>query len=290
MGLNISQKKWWETDAYLSEHPIPTELDRVAGPSGLALVKVHSNGTTQTGWGEAPPKNDVQGGGFIQRYGRGEFSPNRAMYSYINKDTPFAFVMRSMRAMCVDIDGKNGGIESARRLGPLPATLAEISKSGTGFHLFYETPEEWLDDKGFSLIPDQIGITQGVDIRGTGCVYHYHAQRWNTRELAPLPEWLKDRLLEKQARREASKVAMQKISTLDEMERLMAHDELFDELAKPIKAGTRNTTLFAIGAKLMQAGVDDWEKRIQERALALGLDLAEIEKILENIARYGASQ
>ena len=137
------------------------------------------------------------------------------------------------------------------------------------------------------MIPDQIGITQGVDIRGVGCVYHYNTQRWNGRDITALPEWLEERLREKQKRREASQSAMQKISTLDEMEKLMAHAELMDDLARPIPAGKRNTTLFAIGAQLMQAGVEDWEQAILARGDEVGLDEAEALKIVENIGKYG---
>ena len=197
--------------------------------------------------------------------------------------------MRSLRLVCVDIDGKNGGLEYAGRLGALPLTLAETSKSGTGYHLFYYTEEPWVADTGFGMIPDQIAITQGVDIRGVGCVYHYPTQRWNGRDITALPEWLEERLREKQKRREASQAAMQKISTLDEMEKLMAHAELMDDLARPIPSGKRNSTLFAIGAKLMQAGVQDWEQAILARGDEVGLDEAETLKIVENIGTYGHS-
>ena len=63
----------------------------------------------------------------------------------------------------------------------LPPTLAETSKSGDGYHLFYLVDEEWDDEKGYGLLGDRIGIEQGVDIRATGCVYHHPQQRWNDR-------------------------------------------------------------------------------------------------------------
>ena len=287
MAIQIPTKSWWETEQYTDSTIIPAAFSELAGPSGVALVKAYDDGRTQVGWGLNPPKDSNEG--FMSRYLKTEFVAQRALYRYENKGAPFAFVMRSMRIMCVDIDGKNGGLEYAGRLGALPITLAETSKSGNGYHLFYSTDEEWDSETGFGLIPDQIGITQGVDIRGAGCVYHHDTQRWNGRPIAPLPEWLRDRLLEKQQRREASKAAMQKISTLDEMEQLMAHSELLDELAKPIPAGKRNTTLFAIGAKLMQAGVPDWEKHVTERGAQINLPFDEVEKIVSNIENYGAS-
>ncbi len=287
MGIQIPTKNWWETDSYTWDTPIPVEFEQLAGPSGVALVKAYDDGRTQVGWGLNPPKGSDQG--FMDRYLATEFLPQRALYRYTNRGLPFAFVMRSMKIMCVDIDGKNGGLAYAGRLGALPATLAETSKSGNGYHLYYRTDEEWDAEAGYGLIPDQIGITQGVDIRGVGCVYHHNTQRWNDRDIAPLPEWLRDKLLEKQQRRQASQAAMQKISTLDEMEQLMAHSELLDELAKPIPAGKRNTTLFAIGAKLMQAGVPDWETHVEKRGAQINLPFDEVEKIISNIQNYGHS-
>ena len=275
MGLNISAKNWWETDTYTNPEGVPPEITLdMLGPKGEALVKVFPDGTTKKGWGESQ---------FMANYLGGDFLARRALHGYDSKGNPFAFVMRSMRLMCVDIDGKNGGLEYAGRLGALPLTLAETSKSGNGYHLFYETDEEWDDALGFNLIPDQIGITQGVDIRGTGCVYHHNTQRWNGRPVAKIPAWLKEKLLEKQARRAASAAAMKKISTLDEMEQLMAHSELLDELAKPIPAGKRNITLFALGTKLMQAGVPNWEEAVEKRGDQIGLGGEELSKIIANI-------
>lgn len=287
MALNLPSKDWWETDPYTVSDGIPKVFTDLAGPRGVALVKAYPDGRTQVGWGLNPPKGSNDG--FIKRYEAGEFLPQRCLYRYENKGEPFAFVMRSVRIMCVDIDGKNGGLEYAGRLGALPPTFAETSKSGNGYHLYYSTDEDWDERTGFGLIPDQIGITQGVDIRGVGCVYHHDSQRWNTRDIAPLPEWLRDKLLEKQSRRDASKAAMQKISTLDEMEQLMAHAELLDELAKPVPSGKRNTTMFAIGAKLMQAGVPDWQEAVFDRAVAIGLPEEEADRIVTNITNYGVN-
>ena len=90
-------------------------------------------------------------------------------------------------------------------LGILPPTLAETSKSGNGYHLFYLVSEdEWDPNAGFGMFGDRIGIEQGVDFRGTGCVYHYQSQRWNDRPLAELPDRIKDRLKAAQQRKAAS--------------------------------------------------------------------------------------
>ena len=284
MGLDFSKKKWWETDAYPRDVAIPPEFAEHEGPNQVALVKVYSNGTTQKGWGINPPPDSNDG--FMPRYLKGDFLPNRALHGYNNGDHGFAFVMRSYRLLVVDIDGKNRGMEFVNELGFLPPTLSEISKSGNGYHLWYIVPETWAEAAGFQGVNDSIGIVQGVDIRDTGCVYHWPQQRWNDRPLADVPDTLWKKLQQKLDRRNT--VAAQIENTLqqgDETEILMLKDELVTELNKPIKPGMRNTTLFAIGNKMRQAGIPDWEIQIVNRGTAVGLDGGEIARITNNIAR-----
>lgn len=281
--LKIATKSWWETDSYTETGAIPPQLEQLEGPHDLALVKVFPDGTTQKGWGLTGKDGEP---GFMQRYTEGEFLPKRALYQYTHKDEPFAFVMRSLQAVVVDIDGKNGGFAGVKQLGALPATLSETSKSGNGYHLWYRMPEQWDDDEGYGMLPDAIGLVPGVDIRAVGCVFHHTQQRWNTRFMADMPQFLVDRLLEKKQKRAAQAANLMKISTLDETEQLLMHAELIAELNKPIKKGARNTTLFAIGGKLKQAGVPDWEKEVQRRGQEIGLDLNELDKIVDNINNY----
>jgi hypothetical protein len=291
MTLNIPAKPWWETDVYDVETPIPPELESIAGPNGIALTRAWPSGQTQKGWGLA--KRDAAGqvieDGFIENYTTGVFLPRRALYGYERDDHKqgFAFVTRSMRVVVVDIDGKNGGLEFAPTLGNLPYTLGETSKSGTGYHLFYETNEVWDPSEGFGDLPDQIGIVQGVDIRSVGCVYHWHAQRWNHRKIAPLPSWLRDRMIERYQARQAVAARIASITASQDPEDIMMlQAELSAELSKPIPAGKRNTSLFAIGNKMKVAGIPDWETQIEDRANQLGLDQAEIDTLIRNIGRY----
>src|SRR5690349_5727976 len=183
--MQHSSMPWWRTDTYDYDVAVPNEFNEQEGPKGLALVKTWPDGRTQPGWGL---QGRDGGEGFMPRYLRGEFNERRVVYGYEHDRWSFAFVMRSVALVCIDIDGKNGGLEHAKRLGALPPTLAETSKSGDGYHLFYSVDEEWDDDRGFARLADRIGLEQGVDIRATGCVYHYDTQRWNGRVLAPLPE------------------------------------------------------------------------------------------------------
>lgn len=289
MPLNITKSNWWETDQYTVDSVLgPLEEQARWGPQGPALVRAFDSGATQEGWGltgKRKPGSDELAPGFMPRYNSGEFFPKRTLFGYERGKHNAALVMRSIAALCVDIDGKNGGLQYASSLGALGVTSAEISKSGNGYHLFYATPEDWDETTGFGDYADVIGIVQGVDIRAVGCVYHHPQQRWNERPLAPAPDWLLDRLREKKERRAAQADAVQKIQTLDETEILMAQHALLEELAKPIKAGARNNTLFAIGNKLRQAGVENWQAKVQDRGNQVGLDSEELGKLIENIER-----
>lgn len=285
MALKTPGPPWWKTDIYDDAVPIPDSIAgvQVGGPHGIALVPAWDDGTTAPGWG----LRSKQGPGFITLYPQGRFRSDRALRGYEQDAWHFAFIMRSMKVIVIDIDGKNGGIESAPLLlGNAPPTLAETSKSGTGYHLYYETPDTWDPERGFAMFDDSIGIVQGVDIRDTGCVYHHKQQRWNGRPLAPLPQHIADRLIAKKNRRRAEASLVTAISEMDEMEKLMAHEHLLEELAKPVKIGKRNNTLYAIGTKLALAQVEDWEKKVEVRGEELGMGSDEVDKIINNISRY----
>jgi hypothetical protein len=266
---------------------MPGHFLSYAGPKGVALVRAWPDGRTDQGWGLVGKDG---GEGFIPRYERGEFNDRRVLYGFKNGRWNFAFVMRSVRLVCIDIDGKNGGLEHAKRLGMMPPTMAETSKSGDGYHLFYSVEEEWSPTKGFGLLSDRIGLEQGVDIRATGCVYHHATQRWNDRTPVALPEHLKKLLLHREQKNAATTERITKIlDTADELEILMMHDEMLADLAKPIPAGKRNNTLFAIGNHLREAKVPEWEEKILERAGQVGLSDEEAEKLVANIERYGVN-
>jgi hypothetical protein len=287
VALDFSKKKWWETDVYSQAAPLPWQFDKLDlfGPKEAALVKVYADGSTQKGWGLNPPKGSDEG--FMPRYMKGEFLPRRALHRYEEDGEPFAFVMRASRMIVVDIDGKNGGLEFVKELGILPPTLCETSKSGNGYHLWYSTNEDWSETEGFGELPDAIGLVQGVDIRAVGCVYHYDTQRWNDQRLAPVPESLWRRLQEKLQARATVAASIQNVMIQgDETEILMLQDSLIDELAKvKTSAGARNSTLFAIGNKMRMAGVADWETKIHDRALAVGLPADETDRLVANIAK-----
>lgn len=277
---------WWRTDDYSTELALLPAFETLAGPRGVALVRAWPDGRTDQGWGLNGPKSNP-GRGFMPRYLDGEFLAAKALHGYDRDRWAFAIVMRSVRMICVDIDGKNGGLEHAQRLGALPPTMAETSKSGDGYHLFYEVDDLWDADKGYDLLADSIGIEQGVDIRAVGCVYHHKQQRWNDRGVSKLPDFMLDLLMARRQRQEAAAARVAAVAAGgDEIETLLLHDELKGDLQRPITAGKRNTTLFAIGQKMKAAGYPDWEQAISDRADEIGLPGDEIAQLVTNIQRY----
>ena len=280
--LMMAPQWWWMTDKYDIDEAFPTVFDGLAGPQGVGAVRAWMNGTTTKGWGEQE---------FMPRYNKKLFS-TKLIEPHLQQspDNAFAFLMRSMRLVCIDIDGKNGGLEHAQELlGNAPPTLAETSKSGNGYHLFYEVEDDWDPQKGFAKFGDSIGIVTGVDIRATGCVYHYPQQRWNGREIAKLPAWIVVRLLKRANLRRERATLLEQIDTIDETERLMLHDELMDDLKRPIAFGKRNSTLFAVGSQMLEAKIPDWDERLRERGAEIDLSADEVEKIIANISRYSAA-
>lgn len=290
MLASLTRQPWWRTDEYAEDSALPPfDITHLAGPMGLALVKAWPSGMTDAGWGLEGKKDEEgnAGPGFMELYRKNGFAARRALYGYERDRWAFAIVMRSVRLICIDVDGKNGGLEHAKRLGVLPPTLAETSKSGNGYHLFYLTDEKWDDKTGYGAFSDHIGIEQGVDIRSVGCVYHHKQQRWNRRPPVPLPNHLKDLMAARRQRTVHQQTRITKvIETGDPMETAMLHDELTSDLAKPIGQGKRNTTLFAIGQKMKTAGVPDWETKVADRATQVGLDADEVDQLVRNIQRY----
>ena len=81
-------------------------------------------------------------------------------------------------------------------------------------------------------------------------------------------------------------MVIQKTLALDPEEIAIMHDDLITELSRPIPAGKRNNTLFAIGSQMAEAKVTDWQTLVGDRAVAVGLDEDEVDKLITNIGRY----
>lgn len=279
---------WFMREDYDDPQPIPRALlDVPAGPRGIGLVSVYSEGRTTPGWG-TPRQGDP---GFGVNYAKGKFWAKPRLEAFAKAGSPFAIVTRSLAVVVFDIDRHEGaadGVIGARALGELPPTLASTSKSGEGRHLFYSVPDTWDDTDGFGRYADQIGMAPGVDFRAQGCVYHYASQRWNGLPVEPLPEHLLTKLELTRDRKIArtTAIAAAAAGTIDDEEVLLMHDQLLTELKKPIAAGKRNNSLFAIGSQMKTAEYPQWEKAVEDRAVDLGLDAAETAKIIDNINKY----
>jgi hypothetical protein len=276
---------WWESDKYDGDHVLPEEFRHLAGPNGVACVRVYPNGKTDPGWGMTPDKT---GRAFADNYAANKFNEQIALIGTLSGRWDFAFVMRSLKVVCIDIDGKNGGMQHVGKLGMLPPTMAETSKSGDGYHLFYATPwDVWDEEAGFAMFKDRISIVPGVDIRAVGCVYHHDIQRWNDRSIVPLPDFQKDTWLARalKAEKEIDEI-IELLDMGDDDQVLVIRTNLMTDLAKPIPAGRRNTTLYAIGVKMLLAGVPSWETPLYNRAIQVGLDSEEAKKLVGNVRKY----
>ena len=279
--MSVPFTPWYQNQTY--ERAEAPELFETTGPHGPAVVAILDKaGRTTPGWGRDE---------FMTNYKAGKFSYDRQMKIIEKKNHDgYAIVMRSLPLVCLDIDGKNGGLEGVRALGLLPKTLTEISKSGNGYHLFFKVQDSWDAQYGFNALPDVIGLLQGVDVRSTGCVYHYPQQRWNSLEhIADLPSYLEDIILQRSVRRSESGRVITETLKGDPADIAIMHEELREELLKPIRSGRRNTTLFALGCKMVTAQMTDWPELITARGTALRLPSEELDKIVENIRRYHTS-
>ena len=280
---------WWRSDQYEGDVAVPPVMENFAGPQGIALVRAYKDGKTDPGWGLWRPGQGSETQGFMWKYEHQVFRSAPIAHGFASGRWNFAFIMRSMRLVCIDIDGKNGGLVHAGKLGRLPYTLSETSKSGDGYHLFYATSEDvWDPVTGYAQFADRISLEQGVDLRATGCVYHHPSQRWNGRAIAELPDHLKTRLAaHSQAAAARASSITKTIINQDPEEVLLMHDALLDDLKKPIPPGRRNNTLFAIGVQLRLAIVPDWDQLLEARAIEVGLATEEARKLVKNVERYG---
>lgn len=248
------------------------EFNEYAGPNGVAVVQVYGE-KTQPGWGHER---------FMRNYVRNFFGIHK-----IPADKPYAIVMRSVQLLCIDIDGKNNGYEEAAKLD-LPATLAETSKSGNGHHLFYSYPDEWDEHDGFAGQPDRVGMWPGIDVKSTGVVYHHPQQRWNGLFIEELPDSVWQQLLKRNERDAELRITPEQVAELTDEDLKFKRDMLLIELSKPRTDG-RDTSLWRIGASLLNLGVD--ETYMAEKILAAGLKWGVDEdiiksKIIPNIISY----
>ena len=91
----------------------------------------------------------------------------------------------------------------------------------------------------------------------------------------------------KKNKKDAQTAVLQHVAVnSDSEEALVVQDALLQELAKPIPVGKRNASLFALGSKMMAAGIPGWDAALAVRAIEVGLDAEETDKIIANVERY----
>ena len=277
--MQLDFEPWWKIDNYSDASTIPEQLtdETLHGPLGPALVAVYGDGKTTVGWGREQ---------FGRHYKAGVFKQEKILKEVSRGTQAYAWVTRGSRLLVIDIDGKNGGFDGVKELGFLRPTLAERSKSGNGFHLFYAMSDDWDPKFGFEALNDVIGLVPGVDVRTTGCVYHYPQQRWNSRELIELPAHLDNLLVGRKVRFEASRLKIKKTLQGDPLEVVIMQNDLLEQLAKPIPAGKRNTTLFALGSQMKEAEIEDWENQLIRRGEELNMEDHELTRIVANVHKY----
>ncbi|QDF16030.1 DNA primase/polymerase [Microbacterium phage LilyLou] len=271
--------QWFEDrEQYTETEPVAPEIMRRFGEQ-MDLVRVYPNGMTQPGWNIKE---------YMENHDRGAFKPRRALRFYSKYDMPFGIIMRSVPLVGIDIDGKNGGIETANALR-LTRSLAEVSKSNNGYHVVYEIPfTQWHELRGYDELPDLLGLVPGVDIKGTGILFHYPGQRWNRLPIAPLPQKLFELISGARDSRRLRRLSRPATSaaTMDPDDLVILHDQLRTELNGKFVKGGRNQKLFALGAQMRTAGFPSWETALYDRGHQIGLDIDEVTSIIKNIEAY----
>jgi|SRR6478609_759199 len=267
-------QQWFEDHDQYFSRDLPAQL---ANWPKASLVRVNSNGTTQKGWGRDE---------FVRNQAEGHFQVERSLRLFDRYAQPYGIVMRSLPMICVDIDGKNGGIGTSKVMA-LPKTLAERSKGGNGYHLFYSVPYTvWDVEYGYDEFPDVIGLIPGVDIKGTGIVFHFANQKFNNLDVAPLPPSLGELIGRAREIRYQTRVTAHGALALDEEELAILHDSLLTKLNSKFTAGSRNNQLYKIGARMQAANFPNWEAEVRRRGLEVGLPPDEVEELIRNVANY----
>ena len=266
--------QWFEdNEQYTIEGAIPEQFRFET----LSLVKVYPNGKTQPGWGAKD---------FMTNMRAGAFRAGKALDFYQRHGQPFGFVMRSLPILCVDIDGKNDGIVTARVMN-LPRTLAERSRSLNGYHLYYRMPyTNWNEERGYDELPDITGLLPGVDIKATGVVFHYPNQRWNEEDIALLPPSLMELLGRIKSMKWSSRITKEGTQNMDPDELVIVHDMIKKELNGDFEVGNRNNRLYAIGAQMYTTGYPAWDTVLFDRGVEIGLELSEMAEMIRNIEKY----
>lgn len=203
----------------------------------------------------------------------------------------------------LDVDGNKGGNESFKELikdSEFPETLT--AQTGNGYHLFFQFIENLT-------IKNSVGeLGQGLDIRGeNGFVVaspslHRNGKRYswmNETKPCPLPEHLKDKLIEFENQRtnqnikstDSTQVITKDISKSSKKKTTFL---IFEQGQKGENNG-RSGTLCKIGCSMRGKGailseISDTLHEVNMRRCVPPMDNWEVEKIAQSVMRYPSEQ
>lgn len=247
---------WYDDTAQYVE---PTESFPLPKGSCATLVTGHG---TMSGWANDAWRN-------TDRFS--VYDPRSPLRRFVY-NPQWGLIMASTGMCCIDIDdhdGRRTGFDSMERFD-MPPTLAKISRSGRGRHLYYLMPQ------GMGVC-DMIGVLPGVDWKARELTFFVRGVTLhNGLEPVELPEefavgirWRMERHDEVAARHVARPGGVR--SGCPYLCRV------------PIPEGERNSTLNSWGYGLACNGWVDWYEHVNHRGRVSGLDRKEIQQIIRSI-------
>lgn len=200
---------------------------------------------------------------------------------------------KGSNVIVLDVDTNKGGDAGLSELfedSDLPETLT--AKTGNGFHFFFQT----IDN--IEVKNSVIKLGEGLDIRGeNGFVVaapslHRNGKRYawmNAAKPCPLPEHLKEKLIEIENQRTNQNIQSDESEPLDK-------PEIAKEVPALIPEKTRNETLFRrVAAAMRGRGAKEYQilgklREVNEARCIPQLEENELQKIAQSVMRYPSEQ
>lgn len=195
---------------------------------------------------------------------------------------------KGSNVIVLDVDANKGGDVSLSELfgdSDLPETLT--AKTGNGFHFFFQIVEN-IDIKN-----SVVKIGEGLDIRGeNGFVVaspslHREGNRYswmNETKPCPLPDFLKEKLLEIEKQRTTQTIDSKQVSKINKIIFSNTNTSIIPE-------STRNETLFRKASALRGKGSNEFEilerlREMNQTQCVPQLEESELQKIAQSAMRY----
>lgn len=195
---------------------------------------------------------------------------------------------KGSNVIVLDVDANKGGDVSLSELledYDLPETLTALT--GNGFHLFFQTVEN-IDIKN-----SVVRIGKGLDIRGeNGFVVaapslHRNGNRYswtNETKPCPLPEFLKEKLVETERQKTMQTVDSKEVIQKSESEFSITNSSIIPE-------SIRNERLFRKASAMRGKGANEFEilerlREVNQTQCVPQLEESELQKIARSVMRY----